>query len=87
MLTAARLASVVQHGRAAEPAVGKVAERAGRVGHRVRDGRCANAEPVRELQELRRQASSSIVLPQGGGQSMGAGFPPGGLGGGKIKLP
>jgi len=40
---------------------------------------------VKELQELRRQAASSIVLPgQGGG-----GFPPGGLGGGggKIQIP
>ncbi len=33
---------------------------------------------VRELQELRRQASSSIVVPQG---------PLGGAGGGKIQLP
>jgi hypothetical protein len=41
---------------------------------------------VRELQDLRRQAASGLVLPgQGGG-----GFPPGGLGGGgggKIQLP
>ena len=39
---------------------------------------------VRELQEMRRQAASSIVLPgQGGG-----GFAPGGLGGGgKIQMP
>jgi hypothetical protein len=36
---------------------------------------------VKELQELRRQASSSIVVPQGG-------IPPGALGGGgKIQLP
>lgn len=43
---------------------------------------------VRELQELRRQASSSIVLP-GAGTTAGltGGLPPGGLGGGKIKLP
>lgn len=35
---------------------------------------------VRELQELRRQQASSIVIPQGG-------LPPGGLGGGgKIQL-
>lgn len=36
---------------------------------------------VRELQEMRRQASSSIVIPEG--------IPPGlgGPGGGKIKLP
>src|SRR5436190_11523981 len=38
---------------------------------------------MRELQDLRRQASSSIVIPQGA-----AGLPPGGLGGGgKIQLP
>jgi hypothetical protein len=38
---------------------------------------------MRELQELRRQASSSIVIPQGGA------LPPGGPlgGGGKIQLP
>jgi len=37
---------------------------------------------MRELQEMRRQASSSIVIPQGGA------LPPGGLGGGgKIQLP
>jgi hypothetical protein len=39
---------------------------------------------VRELQELRRQAASSIVVPQGGLPPMG----PGGMGGGgKIQLP
>ena len=39
---------------------------------------------VKELQDLRRQAASSIVLPGQGG----AGFPPGGLGGGgKIQMP
>jgi hypothetical protein len=38
---------------------------------------------VRELQDMRRQAASSIVIPQGGG-----GFGPGGLpGGGKIQMP
>jgi hypothetical protein len=43
---------------------------------------------VRELQELRRQASSSIVLPgSGAAAGIGGGMPPGGLGGGKIKLP
>jgi hypothetical protein len=37
---------------------------------------------MKELQELRRQAASSIVVPQGGA------LPPGGLGGGgKIQLP
>jgi hypothetical protein len=38
---------------------------------------------VRELQDLRRQAASSLVLPGQGG----AGFPPGALGGGKIQMP
>ena len=39
---------------------------------------------VRDLQELRRQAASSIVVPQGGMGGLG----PGGLGGGgKIQLP
>jgi len=43
---------------------------------------------VRELQELRRQASSSIVLPgTGAAGGLPGGMPPGGLGGGKIKLP
>ena len=36
---------------------------------------------VKELQELRRQAASQIVIPQGG-------LPPGGMGpGGKIQMP
>lgn len=39
---------------------------------------------VKDLQELRRQAASSIVVPQGGMGGLG----PGGLGGGgKIQLP
>ncbi|HVY07731.1 MAG TPA: hypothetical protein VHB46_17275 [Burkholderiales bacterium] len=39
---------------------------------------------VKELQEMRRQQSSSIVIPEG----MPGGFGgPGGMGGGKIKLP
>jgi len=39
---------------------------------------------MRELQEMRRQASSSLVIPQTGA----AGLPPGSLGGGgKIQLP
>jgi hypothetical protein len=39
---------------------------------------------LQELQELRRQAASSIVIPQTGA----GGLPPGALpGGGKIKLP
>lgn len=43
---------------------------------------------VRELQELRRQASSSIVLPgTGAAAGLAGGLSPTGLGGGKIKLP
>jgi hypothetical protein len=39
---------------------------------------------VRDLQEMRRQAASSIVVPQGGMGGLG----PGGLGGGgKIQIP
>lgn len=42
---------------------------------------------VRELEEMRRQAASSIVIPRGGGLP-GGGMPGGGLGGGgKIQLP
>jgi hypothetical protein len=42
---------------------------------------------VKELQELRRQAASSIVIPQGGLPPAG-GLGGGGLGGGgKIQLP
>ena len=40
---------------------------------------------VRDLQELRRQAASSIVVPQGGMGGLGG---PGGMpGGGKIQIP
>jgi len=39
---------------------------------------------VKELQELRRQAASSIVVPQGGLPPMGPGGMPGG---GKIQMP
>ena len=35
---------------------------------------------MKELQEMRRQAASSIVVPQGG-------MPGGGMGGGKIQMP
>lgn len=40
---------------------------------------------MRELQELRRQASSSIVIPQTGAAGLGPGGPLGG--GGKIQIP
>ena len=43
---------------------------------------------MQELQEMRRQASSSIVIPQAGAGAIGPGGLPGGLpGGGKLKLP
>lgn len=39
---------------------------------------------MRDIQEMRRQAASSIVIPQGGA----GGFPPAGMGGGgKIQIP
>lgn len=47
-------------------------------------------QAMKELQELRRQASSSLVIPQAGSLGPGGlpGAPGGGLpGGGKIKLP
>jgi hypothetical protein len=41
-------------------------------------------QAVRELEDMRRQAASSIVIPKAGA----GGLPPGGLGGGgKIQLP
>lgn len=43
----------------------------------------AIAETQKELEEMRREAASSIVMPQGPGAGMGSGLP----GGGKIKLP
>lgn len=44
---------------------------------------------VRELEDMRRQAASSIVIPRGGAGGLpGGGLPGGGLGGGgKIQLP
>jgi hypothetical protein len=42
---------------------------------------------VKDLQELRREAASSIVVPQGGMSGLG-GMGPGGMGpGGKIQIP
>ncbi|HET9700873.1 MAG TPA: hypothetical protein VFP70_08145 [Burkholderiales bacterium] len=41
---------------------------------------------MRELEEMRRQAASSIVIPKAGAGSFGPGSMPGG-GGGKIQLP
>jgi hypothetical protein len=42
---------------------------------------------MKELQELRRQAASSIVVPQGGMPGGGMGGLGGAGGGGKIQLP
>ena len=47
---------------------------------------------VAELQEMRRQASSGLIVPGSGGMGgvgglPGAGFAPGGRGGGKIQMP
>ncbi len=42
---------------------------------------------MRELQEMRREAASSIVIPQGGMGGLGPAGVPGVPGGGKIKLP
>jgi hypothetical protein len=41
---------------------------------------------MRELQELRRQSQSSLIVPGAGG-GMPGGLPPGGLAGGGLKLP
>ena len=48
--------------------------------------KAAIAETQKELEELRREAASAIVVPQGGGAGMG-GMGSGIPGGGKIKLP
>jgi hypothetical protein len=57
----------------------------GEAAGRIADGaKLATERAVKELQQMRREAASSIVVPQGG---MG-GLPGGGLGGGgKIQLP
>jgi len=57
-----------------EDAIGKFAEAAEEAVHRTVD----------ELQEMRREASSSIVIPEAGA-GLGGAFP--GAGGGKIQLP
>jgi len=46
-------------------------------------------QALRELQDLRRQAQSSLVIPPAGAASAltGGGLPGAGLGGGKIQLP
>jgi hypothetical protein len=41
---------------------------------------------VQQIQEMRRQAASQLVVPQGGIPNLGSGGPPVGRGG-KIQLP
>lgn len=54
------------------------------VAHYAAAAKDAVERTVRDIQELRRQSASSIVIPQGGA----AGFPPPGMpGGGKIQIP
>ena len=56
------------------------------VAHYAAAAKDAVERTMRDIQEMRRQAASSIVIPQGGAP----GFPPGGMGGpggGKIQLP
>ncbi len=42
---------------------------------------------VRELQDLRRQAATGLVIPQAGAGAFGPGGLPPGVGGGRIQLP
>jgi hypothetical protein len=50
--------------------------------------RAAFERTMRDLQEMRRQSASSLVLPGQGGGGFGAGgLPPGLGGGGKIQMP
>jgi len=59
-----------------------LAEAAAKFGPEAKD---AIERTVRDLQEMRRQAASSIVIPQGGLPPMSPGGVPGG--GGKIQIP
>lgn len=61
-----------------EIGAGSLEEAAEKFGQLARE---AIERTVKELQELRRQAASSIVIPQGGMPPMG------GPGGGKIQMP
>ena len=54
--------------------------------------RKAFEQALKELEEMRRQAASSLVIPRGGagglpGGGLGPGGLPPGMGGGKIQLP
>ena len=62
-----------------EIGAGSLEEAAEKFGQLAKD---AIERTVKELQELRRQAASSIVIPQGGMPPM-----PGAGGGGKIQMP
>ena len=62
-----------------EIGAGSLEEAAEKFGQLAKD---AIERTVKELQELRRQAASQIVIPQGGMPPMGGGGP-----GGKIQMP
>ena len=62
-----------------EIGAGSLEEAAEKFGQLAKD---AIERTVKELQELRRQAASQIVIPQGGLPPMGGGGP-----GGKIQMP
>jgi hypothetical protein len=49
------------------------------VQHYADAAKVAVEQAIREIQELRRQAASSIVIPQGGAPGMGGAGPGGGL--------
>ncbi len=44
-------------------------------------------DTMRELEEMRREAASRIVVPEGGGGMPGGGVPGGGIPGGGIQIP
>jgi len=46
----------------------------------------AVAETMQRLQEMRREAAGSLILPDSGGAALGPGLP-GAPGGGKIRIP
>jgi hypothetical protein len=62
------------------------------VGNYGAAAKAAIERTVAELQEMRRQAASGLIVPGSGGMGgvppmAGGGFAPGGRGGGKIQMP
>ncbi len=45
------------------------------------------AETMQRIQEMRREAAGSIIVPEGGGGGLGGGLPGAPGGGGKIRMP